>query len=131
MNSNYVYSIKTISTIPEYYSIRHAKMSKVVYFRKYADAQKVASFLSLNTHRSKNLYEYEHPYNIYIYHDYYHIEKQEKQLFNVSLALNNIGFHECEIVNDLICCMDTGIFDIQSELMNQYFNEKLKKIMEV
>jgi len=115
-----IYSIKTIST-SNYYAFRHNSITKVVYFRNYADAQKVASYLSLNRCGNR-LYEYHQPSNIYVYHDYFEIEKQDKDLLNFSLALNNLGYHECEIVDDLIYCMDTGIFDIHSNVLNEYIN---------
>lgn len=123
-----IYSIKTISA-SNYYSLRHNSITKVVYFRSYADAQKVASYLSLNRCGNR-LYEYHQPNNLYVYHDYFEIEKQDKHFFNFALALNNLGYHECEIVNDLIYCMDTGIFDIHSELKSEYINAKLTTIIE-
>ena len=123
-----IYTIKTIST-SNYYAFRHNSITKVVYFRTYADAQKVAAYLSLNRCGNR-LYEYQQPNNIYVYHDYFEIEKQEKNLLNFTLALNNIGFHECEIIDGLIYCMDTGIFDINSTAKSDYINAKLTTIIE-
>jgi hypothetical protein len=123
-----IYSIKTIST-SNYYAFRHNSITKVVYFRSYVDAQKVAAYLSLNSCGNR-LYEYQQPSNIYVYHEYFEIEKQDKDLLNFSLALNNLGFHECKIVDDLVYCIDTGIFDIQSHVKSKYINAKLTTIME-
>jgi len=126
--SQSIYSIKTLST-SNYYAFRHNSITKVVYFRSYIDAQKMAAYLSSNRSGDK-LYEYKQPNNIYIYHNYFEIEKQDKSLLNFALALNNIGYHECEIVDDLIYCMDTGIFDIQSHMKSKYINAKLTTIIE-
>lgn len=123
-----VYSIKSIST-SNYYAFRHNSITKVVYFRTYADAQKVASYLSVNRCGNR-LYEYHHPTNVYVYHDYFEIEKQDKNLLNFSLALNDLGYHECEIVDNMIYCMDTGIFDINTKVKNEYINAKLTNIVE-
>jgi len=124
-----IYSIKIISTT-NYYAFKPSNsITKVVYFRDFVDAKKVASYLSLNSSGNK-LYEYKQPNNINIYQDYFEIEKQDKNLLNFELALNNLGYHECEIMDDLIYCMDTGIYNIQSHMKSQYINAKLTTIIE-
>ena len=122
-----VYSIKTLIN-PQYYGLRHTNITKVVYFRHLKDAQKMAAFLSSNN-QNNNLYDYKQPDNIYKYNEFYEIEKQSKDFMNFTLALNDIGFHECEIVDDIIYCMDTGIFDLHEEVKSQYISERLVTLL--
>lgn len=124
-----IYPIKSISS-SNYYAFRHNNFTKVIYFRNYVDAQKFASFLSL-TKCKKPLYEYEQPKNISIYRDYFEIEKQDKDWLNFTLALNNLGYHECKIMDDLLYCIDTGIFDIHSDVKNEYITDKLTSIIQI
>jgi hypothetical protein len=127
--THFVYCIKTI-TNSNYYSIKKTPITKVVYFNSYIDAQKYASFLSLHYNTFKQLHEYKKPNNIHIYHEYFEIEKHEKEFFNFQLSLNNLGFHECEVIDDLVHCMDTGIFDVHSDIKNIYINDTLSTILE-
>ena len=127
--TQFVYCIKTITT-PNYYSIKKTPITKVVYFNSYVDAQKYASFLSLNYNIFKELHEYQNPKNMHIYDEYFEIEKHEKEFFNFNLSLNNLGFHECVVIDDVIHCIDTGIFDIHSDIKKNYIIDTLTTIFE-
>lgn len=127
--AHFVYCIKTIST-STYYSIRKTPITKVVYFKSYIDAQKFASFLSLNHNSFKELHEYQIPKNIQIYDEYFEIEKHEKEFFNFNLSLNNLGFHECKVIDESIYCIDSGIFDVHLDIKKNYIIDTLTTILE-
>ena len=66
-----------------------------------------------------------------MYKEHFEIVKQDKHWLKFELALNDIGFHECEIVDDIIYCMDTGIFDIHPDVKSEYISDKLTNIIEI
>lgn len=106
-----VFTIKQIQ-LQQYYSIKQKDKCKVVYFNKYKDAVQFIKFLSdndnLNTNSNILLHQYENRHKSSMNISKYQVEQIEKKPFDYRLGLNHLGYHEVEIIDDTIVCMDSG-----------------------
>lgn len=106
-----VYTIKQIQ-LHQYYSIKQREKCKVVYFNKYKDAVKFTKFLSDEDKRNSNfspeLHEYKNKDKGLMNVSKYQVEQINKEPFDYRLGLNHLGYHEVQIINDIVVCMDSG-----------------------
>lgn len=110
----YVYAIRSIHTSHFYGFTRVTKsdacVTKVPYFHTKRDAEKFASFLTLYE-GTPQLYEYEDTGNHKAYVDDYCIYRMSDSFLQFMLGMHGIGFHECTIRDDTVCCVQTGMMD--------------------
>ena len=116
----YSYSIRCIHT-DQFYGINHTPKNelhgstRVAYFSKKKDAEKFASFLTkyMKTHKKvPKLYEYEECEYPNDYTDDFVIYKLGSKYMHFMLGMYGLGFHKCEIVDDFILCLDSGIENV-------------------
>ena len=124
-----IYAIKNIY-LQEYYSIKQREKTKVVYFSKYRDAIKFSKFLSGSDKKKSKVPEL-HEYKTYnkqlLNITKYHIEQLDKTPFDYRLGLNHLGYHEVEIVDDILVCRDSGYVQTTQKAKIRSFNEIFDK----
>jgi len=131
---SYSYSIRRICT-NQFYGINHTPKNevhgktRVTYFSRKQDAEKFASFMTNYMKRYgkvPKLYEYkEYEYTTDFTNDFV-IHELETNNMNYMLGMYGLGFHKCEIVDDFVLCLDSGIEHVYEEYKINLLKNYLK-----
>ena len=100
--------------------------TSVVYFNKKKDAIHFASFLSKEKRLfSPQLYEYEDVGVVKGYVDDYMIYEMDENFMRLMLGMSGLGYHECEIRDGVVYCIDKGIIDVSPDVRADVFESLL------
>lgn len=129
-----VYAIRSLQTM-QFYGLNTLenhegrKLTKVVYFKKHIDAVKFASFLAEREFKeAPKIYEYEEPVTYDKYDDKYMIYGVTRHLFCMALGISGLGYHECEINNENVYCINSGIVDTDIDTRMKLCEISLRKV---
>lgn len=128
---SYAYSIRRICT-NQYYGFYYETNNdigntKIAYFTKKKDAEKFASFLCKymkDKNQSPQMYEYETSDDNYMQE--YCIYKLNDKFMNFMLGIHGIGFHKCQIIDDFVLCMDSGICNVEDSVKLDIMESMIK-----